>query len=228
MRIENNNIATIPTDIVIVLLELLLAGGFQDFYNFFMAWSQTQRAVVITSLLEKYPLRTLYKYGCRGSPADLLCFDNFFRIAENLGIGDAILYRRCRAIIYGAGDIDAHFTVLDTLSGNKHFLAMVANFILRSLYKQGTNGATLQVLIRVLNHPNYQDLIGPAVNHLSDIHSYIIFPELVDAVDIEACCPIHSTCVKVSLENQCPYTQNCLFCNIALMVTVFTRKPLAD
>ncbi|KAL1826127.1 hypothetical protein ACET3Z_012905 [Daucus carota] len=188
MRIENNNIATIPTDIVIVLLELLLAGGFQDFYNFFMAWSQTQRAVVITSLLEKYPLRTLYKYGCRGSPADMLCFDNFFRIAENLGIGDAILYRRCRAIIYGAGDIDAHFTVLDTLSGNNHFLAMVGNFILRSLYKQ----------------------------------------ELVDAVDIEACCPIHSTCVKVSLENQCPSRQNCLFCNIALMVTVFTRKPLAN
>ena len=97
MRIENNNIATIATDIVIVLLELLLVGGFQYFYDFFIAWSQTQRAVVITSFLEKFPLCTLNKYGSRVSPADMLCFHNFFRIAENLEIGDAILYRRCRA-----------------------------------------------------------------------------------------------------------------------------------
>ncbi|WOG95127.1 hypothetical protein DCAR_0414429 [Daucus carota subsp. sativus] len=228
MRIENNNIATIPTDIVIVLLELLLVGGFQDFFNFFIVWSRTQREVVITSLLDKFPLRSLYKYGCRGSPADMLCFDNFFRIAENLGIGDAVLYRRSRAIIYGTGNIDGHFTVLDTLSANNHFLCMVGNFILRSLYKQGNNVGTLQVLIRVVNHPNYQDFIVPAVNHLSDIHSYILFPELVDAVDIEACCPIHSTCVKVFLEEKCPPATNCLFCKIAFMLTVFARKPLVN
>ena len=39
---------------------------------------------------------------------------------------------------------------MNLLSANNHFLGMVGNFILRSLYKQGNNVGTLQVLIRVV------------------------------------------------------------------------------
>lgn len=121
MRIVNNNIESLPIDVILVLLQLLLAGGFENAFNFFIAWARTQRPSVIYSLLKEFPLRLVYKFGALGSDGDKASFDRFFLIAERLGIPDAILYRRCTDILRGVGNIDLHLTTLNGLGRNGHF-----------------------------------------------------------------------------------------------------------
>lgn len=56
---------------------------------------------------------------------DKACFNQFFRIAENLGIYDAILYRRCHTILSETGNINCHFTALHALTRNGHFMLQI-------------------------------------------------------------------------------------------------------
>lgn len=85
MKLVNNNIETLPIDMIVVLLKLLVIEIFQDFYNFFIAWARTQWTSAIVLLLESFPLRDLYNFHQFGSPSDVTCFDQFFRFSEQLG-----------------------------------------------------------------------------------------------------------------------------------------------
>ncbi|KAK1394836.1 hypothetical protein POM88_013892 [Heracleum sosnowskyi] len=132
---------------------LVLDGGFEKKFNLFVAWARTQRPNAILSLLEGLPVRALYKFGNIGSDADKSCFHRFFRRAENLGVADAILYRRCRDLLCGAGNLDAHFTAIVALARNGHFTTMVANFIVRNLYMLDYVVDAVEDLLSIYQHP---------------------------------------------------------------------------
>ena len=69
----SNNLQAMPFDILAVLLKLLLPFGFEAFYTFLKAWSQSERSNMIIRLLDSLPVRSLYKYGSVGTPADIAC-----------------------------------------------------------------------------------------------------------------------------------------------------------
>ncbi|KAK1394666.1 hypothetical protein POM88_013722 [Heracleum sosnowskyi] len=52
--------------------------------------------------------------------------------------------RRCREILCGSGNIDPQFITIYALASHGHFTSMVANFVVRHLYKYGSSAHTLQ------------------------------------------------------------------------------------
>ncbi|KAK1387916.1 hypothetical protein POM88_016094 [Heracleum sosnowskyi] len=44
MKSENNNVGTLPIDMIVTLMKLLVVESFKDFFNFFIAWARTQRS----------------------------------------------------------------------------------------------------------------------------------------------------------------------------------------
>lgn len=108
MRVDNN-IQTLPTYIIGMLMCLLLHKEFEDYFNVFGVWVRIQRPSMILSLLNELHLCAMYKFGNMGVDADKTCFLRF-HIAEELGVTDAILYRRFREILRRSGNVDAHFT----------------------------------------------------------------------------------------------------------------------
>lgn len=134
---------------VILLMQYLLTWGFKSVFNFFIAWARTQRVPVIHALLEGFSICSLYKFGDMGCHADNECFDRFIHIAENLGIVDAILYRRCRVILCASRNIDSYFSALDALTCSGHYMYLVAKFIIRSLYRQEASAPTIQALVGI-------------------------------------------------------------------------------
>lgn len=42
MKIENNDLGSMPLDMITLIMKSVLIGGFQDFFNFFIAWAQTK------------------------------------------------------------------------------------------------------------------------------------------------------------------------------------------
>ncbi|KAL8095118.1 hypothetical protein AgCh_036539 [Apium graveolens] len=75
MRLSNNNVESLPTDMVRLLMQNLVNSGFESAFNFFIAWARTKRAYVILALLEGFPLCSLYKYRDKDSDADKASFD---------------------------------------------------------------------------------------------------------------------------------------------------------
>ncbi|KAK1357132.1 hypothetical protein POM88_050388 [Heracleum sosnowskyi] len=201
MRLTNNNIKTLPTDIISLLMFLVLNGGFENCFNFSVAWARTQRPAVIVSLLDGLPVRALYKFGNIGSDADKTCFYRFFRIVGDLGVADAILYRRCREIICGSGNIDGHFTVIAALARSGHFMQMVANFIVRNLYMVDYDADVVEALLGIYQHPEYKNGLAAALTHVESIYTSVGRPEITTKSTFGVMCHIHASENKMLLLN---------------------------
>ncbi|KAK1396544.1 hypothetical protein POM88_006407 [Heracleum sosnowskyi] len=218
MRLVGNNVETLPTDIIGMLMEVLSAGGFEDCYNFFVAWARTQRPSAILALLNGLPLRAMYKLANAGGASDKACFNRFFRIAKGLGVADAVLYERCRDMLCGWGSSEAHIISIGALADRGHFMSMVANFTVRLLYKQDSTVKTLQLLVDISEHREYKNGIGPVLVHLKSIFSVA---EQSDEIRSECFgrvgCLIHSSANNVKPQNEHMIVQDCLFCLISGM-----------
>lgn len=176
MKFANNNIETLPLDVIVMLMELLSASGFENCFNFFVAWARTQRPAVIMSLLEGLPLHSMLKFGNMGGDADKACFQRFINIAANLGFADAILHRGLREILYGHGNIGASVAAINGLADNGHFVSTIARF-----------------LVTICQHPDYITGLVPAFNHLGAIYSSLRSRQIRTESSVELGCPIHSS-----------------------------------
>lgn len=67
---EPDDIETLPTYIIGILMGLILVRGFESYFNFFVAWAKTQNPAVILSLLEGLHVRAMYKFCNKGGDAD--------------------------------------------------------------------------------------------------------------------------------------------------------------
>lgn len=110
---------------VMPLMQYLLTFTFESSFNFFIAWCRTQRAPTI------HRLCSLYKFGHTGSSVNKACLDRFFRIAANSGFADAIVYKSCWAILSASGNIDIHFSALDSVASGGHYMSLAANSIVQ-------------------------------------------------------------------------------------------------
>ncbi|KAK1382509.1 hypothetical protein POM88_020244 [Heracleum sosnowskyi] len=226
MKPVNNNVGTLPIDMIVTLLKLVVVESFQDFFNFFIAWARTQRRSAIVALLEYFPLRDIYQYRQIGGPSDSPYFDRFFRISEQLRINDAIFYGRCRDIVCGAGNIERHFTVLGEMAETGHFLYVVGLFVLRNLYKnQRSSVSTVDDLKALRSHPHYRMSIVRALKDLRSIYWTMVVCNRAPELYIQATCCLHSLDSKGVLDgcNGCGMVQECLFCDIATLLNVFTN-----
>ncbi|KAK1383680.1 hypothetical protein POM88_021415 [Heracleum sosnowskyi] len=227
MKSENNNVGTLPIDVIVTLMKLLVVDSFKDFFNFFIAWAQTQRRSVIIVLLDNFPLRDLYKFRQIGGPSDATYFDRFFRIGEELRINDAIFYGRCREIVCGFGNIERHFTVVDEMAMTGQFLYMVGKFVLRNVYKkQRSSVSTVDDLKCLRSHPHYRMSITRALKVLQSIYWTMVVCNSAPKVDIQATCGLHTLDSKALLlngSNGCGMIEDCLFCDIATLLNVFTN-----
>ncbi|KAK1360976.1 hypothetical protein POM88_045450 [Heracleum sosnowskyi] len=225
MRLVGNNVETLPTDVIGILMEVLSAGGFEDCYNFFVAWARTQRSSAILALLNGLPLRAMYKLANAGGEVDKACFNRFFRIAEGLGVADAVLYGRYRDILRGMGNTDAHIFTIGALADRGHFISMVANFTVRLLYKQDSAVKTLKLLVDISEQREYKNGIGPVLVNLKSIFAAT---EQSDEVRSECFgtvgCLIHSSTNNVILEKEHIKVPDCLFCLISGMLNVFSTS----
>lgn len=196
MRLSNNNVESMPIDMVMLLMQYLLTFGFESVFNFFIAWCRTQRPPTIHMLLEGFPLRSLYKFCHMGSSADKACLDRFFRIAANLGFADAIVYRSCRAVLSASRDIDNHISALGAVACGGHYMSLAANFIAQSLYQyEGHEIAT-------------------ALTHLGSLFSSVGCPEDVAEARARPVCPIHPTDINMVPQSNGVVLKGCLFCTI--------------
>lgn len=226
MKLVNNNIETLPIDMILVLLKLLIVESFQDFYNFFIAWARTQRTSAIVILLESMPLRDLYKFRI-GSPSDVTCFDRFFRISEQLRINDGIFYARCRHIVTGGGNIENHLTILDDLASTGQLLYMVGKFIFKNLYKtRDTSRCMLEDVAAIRSLPYYRMNIVPALAQIRNIKESVEIRNNLPEICIVALCPNHSIGLELSGHDLSGLTEECLFCNIAALLNVITKNAM--
>lgn len=228
MKLENNNLGTLPLDLIVSLMKLVLGVRFKDFYNFFMAWAQTQRRPGIVLLLEHFPLRDVYNSRQVAATEDVNYFDRFFRIAEQLRIKDAIFYARCSDILCGVGNLERHLTVLDNLALSREFLYMIGNFVFKVLYKkQGMSARTLQELVAIRHHPYYRMSIAPSLTHLKSIKHSVAVSKISPEIYFGVTCAFHDMDLKRVQENGvnvCGMSDECLFCHIAVMLNVFTTN----
>ncbi|KAK1370446.1 hypothetical protein POM88_036538 [Heracleum sosnowskyi] len=222
----NSNIGSLPTELIVSIMQSVVLGGFKDFFNFFVAWSQTQKVAVVVKLLDEFPVRELYKFRNSGGDADTNSFDRFFRIGEQLRISDAVLYQRCRDIFRGVGNIDAHLEVLDGLASSGHFLSMVAVFILRNLYREPNRVYTLVDIVRIFNHPGYERLIKPTLAYLKHLYSSIHGLDILNKPKVEPSCILHHSVIvtDVALLKGSRAREKCLFCDLAVILNVFCNS----
>ncbi|KAL8134686.1 hypothetical protein AgCh_009641 [Apium graveolens] len=188
---------------------LVSAAGFKSCFNFFLAWARTQRQPAILSLFAGLPVRSMYKFSTEGVDANKASFSRFMQIAENLGV---ILYHKCLGILRGLGNFEADFTALDGLEATGHFGAMVANFILRTLYKQETSRTTIRALVCIFYHPTFKSAIGPVLTDLRHIYVVAGCPEVIAESSLVGGCPIH-----VTYQNP-----GCFFCATKKMLNIFS------
>ena len=73
MSYENNNLANMPLDMVIIIMKSVLEDGFGSFFNLFKSWGQSKRDSVIIYLLNQFPVCDLYPL--RLTSNDVECFD---------------------------------------------------------------------------------------------------------------------------------------------------------
>ncbi|KAK1394748.1 hypothetical protein POM88_013804 [Heracleum sosnowskyi] len=220
-KLSSVSLQSLPIALIVSIMHQVLVGGFEDFFNFFIAWSQTQRPIVIVRLLEEFPLREIYKYGNIGSMGDIVCFNRFFNIVDRLIVADAIIYTSCRNLIAGVGSSDDHFLVLDRLTFEGHFSSMVANIIFRFFSRKNKKGPTLQALVGIYNRPYYERDLVVALNYIQVIWSTVGDSEIVIKVDIEASCAAHGGGSKVDIEAS---IEECLFCSHAMIVNSFSSS----
>lgn len=220
MSPSSSSLQSLSTEVISAMMPLLLSEGFEDFFNFFIAWARAQRPIVIVQLLNEFPLPTLYKLGQSGSPVDVACFDRFMHIGVRLRIPDAMLYTHCRDIFCGDGNIADHLVVLDRLASEGHFLSMVANFFFRIFCQRNETVSTLHALLKIYNHPGYERKIAPAINYLQDIQFNVGVRKIVFKARVDACCPIHVMGPQLSFSMEIPMKEECLFCSIANMVNM--------
>ncbi|KAK1387914.1 hypothetical protein POM88_016092 [Heracleum sosnowskyi] len=222
MKIENNNLGSLPIDMIIVIMKLLLSSGFEDFFNFLKALAQTQRMSAVIHLLEEFLVRDLYMPRILATQSDVTCFNRFVGIGENLRIYDAILYARSRDIICGFGNIDGHLTEVDLLAANGHFLSMVGKFILGILYKkESCSDITVEAIVCIYKHPHNRRYILSALTHMRDMKSCIKVSSTAKDVDINPTCIIHPKVANALFTYTRKPADDCLFCNIAAMLNVF-------
>ena len=224
MTLGNTDIQALPTTLIVSILELLVAGSFKDFYNFFIAWSQTQRPATIFVLLHQFPIRVVYKFGNTSNCVELDYFNRFYGIATRLQIPDAMLYMPCRNLIRGIGNVDEHFLILDGLSQSGHFLAMVSNFMLRSICKRKDKVFTLSLLLDIYKHPDYKQEIALALRCLQAIQAGVNESQSIVQSNIQPSCPVHPELTTNSFHQKYPESEDCLFCNIAIMVSAFCSR----
>ena len=101
-------------------------------------------------------------------------------VAEEMVIGDAIVYQRCRNIFFGFGNTEASYAALDELSSS--FLAKIANWILKSIYHRHTSLSAWHALADIHRSPYYSRRIGPALASIKVIYSSIEGSLLVPAI----------------------------------------------
>ena len=87
-----SNLGHVPIDIIIIVMKKVVSVSFTDFFNLFKAWARAQRRSTVVRLMEALPLHDLYWYADAGSAADTSSFRQFFGIAVDLGMDDAILF----------------------------------------------------------------------------------------------------------------------------------------
>ncbi|KAK1396107.1 hypothetical protein POM88_005970 [Heracleum sosnowskyi] len=213
-----NNVECLPIDMIITIMQLLLGSGFEGFFNFFIAWARSQRPCAIGSLIAEFPVCALYKFGAVGSVTDKLCFARFFRIAERLGNADAILYARCKAILRGEGSAEVHFTVLNGLANEGHFLSMIGNISLHNRYYPDAYGEILRGLSAVFNHPYYNNFIVPALTDLRSLKTAISAIEIGHEAESVSGCPIHLIGLESGVNAGHGIRWGCLMCSISPIV----------
>ena len=144
-------------------------------------------------------------------------------VAKEMVIGDAIVYQRCRNIFLGFGNTEVSYTALDELSSSAYFLAKIANWILKSIYRRHTSLSALHALADIHRSPYYSRRIGPALASIKVIYSSIEGSLLVPAIEKKICCPIHSNGGENLFLIDCLQTELCLFCELACILNMFSR-----
>ena len=221
---SNIGMDTLPLDIISLFLKTVLATGFEDFFNLLKAWARSQRRHLIVRLFEDLPVSSLYKFGAMGSASDISAFLQFMKAAEEMGIGDAIVYRSCLNLFSGSGSTEASFAALDDLGGRGHFLAKVANWILKNLYRRHTSVTALHALVDIHRDPYYSHRIVRAVACIKVIHSSVESSKVVHVAEMKTCCPIHSNVGQDLFIIGCVEAEVCIFCELACMLNSFVRK----
>ncbi|KAK1365938.1 hypothetical protein POM88_041499 [Heracleum sosnowskyi] len=188
MKAINNNIETLPTDIISLLMFLVLDGCFEKKNNLFVAWAMTQRPAAILSLLEGLSVRA-----------------------------------RCRDLLCGSGNLDAHFTAIATLVRIGHFTPMVANFIVRNLYMVDYAADVVEPLLSIYQHPEYKNGLAAALSHVKNIYTSAGHPEITTESTVGVICHIHASENKMMLLNGYTGARDCLLCTIDRMFNVFLR-----
>ncbi|WOH09900.1 hypothetical protein DCAR_0729360 [Daucus carota subsp. sativus] len=218
----DNSIQTLPLDIVSLLLRTVLAAsGFADFYSMLKAWAQAQKKHLILRLLEDFPISGLYRFGNVGSMSDKAAFQQFMIVAEEMDIGDAIVYQRCVNIFLGFRNIEASYAALDELSSRGHFLAKIASWLLKILYRRHTSLSALHALVDIHRSPYYAHRIGPALASIKVIYSSIRGSHTLPTVEKKICCPIHSSGGEEFVAIERLQAGLCIFCELACMLNMF-------
>lgn len=219
--VRENNVETLPNDVIIVIMKHLLGVGFESFFNFFISWARSQRPATISSLLLEFPVCTLWKFGIGGTVADRVCFDRFFSIAERLGNADARFYQRCISILRGSGSIQVHLQVLNGLAHEGHFLSMIGYTSLCYVYQVESAANTLMGLSLIFSHPYYNNQIIPALGAIRAVKAGIGGTEAGHERDFENGCPGHGAGL-VQFKAVGPMTsEECAICRIVEILNVF-------
>ena len=221
---SNRGMETLPLDIISLFLKSALATGFDGFFNLLKAWARSQRRHLIVKLSEDLPISSLYKFGDMGSVSDISAFHQFMNVAEEMGIGDAIVYRSCLNLFSGSGSTEASFAALADLGGRGHFLAKVANWIQKNLYRRHTSVTALHGLVDIHRDPYYCHRIVRALASIKVIYSSVESSKLVHVVEMKTCCPIHSNDGDDLFIIDCVEAELCIFCELACMLNSFVRS----
>lgn len=231
MAQQHQNLHSIPIDMVICILKkILLVGNFEDFYNLFIIWSQTQRPAVIASFLHAYPIEELYKFSNSRYEPDIVCFYRFLRTVLN--IPATTCYMPCKNMICGVGHINAQMDVLQSLSNGGHLLSKLALIIFQAFIRPDIGLGEATTLAEMCNYPHYRRQIIPALKHLQDIQAYNTIDPLLQRQNMHTRCIVHTghtTCGKnkkktsISSRDNTQILEECMQCNVAYILSVFSN-----
>ena len=166
---------------------------------------------MIFGLLDKLPVRSLYKYGNVGTHANIACFHRFIGVGVHLRVADAIVYACCRDLIRLDGDFEANFDALTKVANDGHFLGKFANFILSIMYGRHTSLSGLEALVDLHKSPHYRFQIGGAVSSIELIFSSISPSCAAAEVANKIGCPFHPVLDYELFSNNSSVSGLCFF-----------------
>lgn len=211
----------LPVNMIGELLEAALGHGFQFFYNLFKAWAQSQRTPLIREMLGNACRSRLFRFWKCGSSEDMASFEELMDVACHMGIGDAIVFTSCRDIFRNPGNSNAQFVALEELSATGRFLAQVATFITKILFRRHSSVSALNALLSLHQNNLYRQRIVSDVESVEVIYRLAVPLGIPPTVDRLMSCPLHSTGDAKMFISNCLESEVCLFCDMACMINKF-------